>query len=607
MYFFGGKDKGLRELSQIGAPVPDFFTISAEEIQNILNNENALCELCNKLRFIFGTSKIAVRSSADVEDGNKQSYAGCFLSKLNVKITKVSVYEAIKQVYESAKRINFHVNMNVVFQRMIAPIIAGVCFADAYNDVEENVCAFSFVKGLANKLVDGKKKATNVFFKKQKKKIVASEFYVTGKLSDYIPYLKKIIPIVQLIINNIYSNADIEWCIDKYGNPWIVQLRPITKKLYTSTLRQNCVVASNGIVEGKAFCIDSSLASEELKKNIDDFPNGRILVSEYTDTLFMPAIKKSKAILTSEGDILSHSAIISRELGSPCLVGIKGLSKKIKTNDIITINTHKNILKVNGVNLLDGVINIDWTSVYDFSNIMEYKINRDLFLLENVWGNCILYYKSNCDNNALNNAVQFLTKKFNSKIQLSDNDKYHWYFEWKNFNNLDCFRQYYQKAQIIIGMLDVKAVRELYEEIFLVCIKLKNSLKSSNKKKEHLIINEKIVSLYFLLDMLLPRGLSVKSTYQNTFTYFKEKQSFAELLDSKIKINKDVENVRNFLLQISVEKNKIFEKFIEHGLLKYDYMQERDAEIRALFNNKYPKYSETMYKMFYKKYINTNK
>lgn len=54
-------------------------------------------------------------------------------------------------------------------------------------------------------------------------------------------------------------------------------------------------------------------------------------MSDYTDTFFMPAINKAHAILTSEGDILSHSAITARELNIPCLVGIKNLSSKIKT------------------------------------------------------------------------------------------------------------------------------------------------------------------------------------------------------------------------------------------------------------------------------------
>lgn len=80
----------------------------------------------------------------------------------------------------------------------------------------------------------------------------------------------------------------------------------------------------------------------------------------------MPAINKAHAILTSEGDILSHSAITARELNIPCLVGIKNLSSKIKNGDEIFLDTYKNILKVNGVNISEETTDIDWTSVYDF-------------------------------------------------------------------------------------------------------------------------------------------------------------------------------------------------------------------------------------------------
>jgi len=606
MYCLGGKNKGLQDLSEIGVPVPDFLTISDIEVRTILTNEDVLRQFCDRLRCIFGKSKIAVRSSANIEDGEEQSYAGCFSSVLKVKITPTEIYKAVKQVYESTTNVKqFDVKMNIVFQRMIEPIIAGVCFTEAYNDKEEDVCAVSFVKGVADKLVSGKEIATNVILKKQKNKIVCSDFYLSGSLFRYVSFLNKLLPIIQLIMDKIYSNADIEWCVDKYGNPWIVQLRPITKKLYISTALQNCVVASTGIVEGKAFCIDSSLATGDLKKVIDDFPNGRILVSEYTDTLFMPAIKKSSAILTAEGDILSHSAIISRELGIPCLVGIKGLLKKIKTDDEIVINTHKNILTVNGINILDGIMDIDWTSVYDFSNIIEYKKNNNYFLFENIYGNYILYHKSNCDKQALSDAVRYFTNKFKHKLQLSDSNKYHWYFEWKNFKYLDCFCKYYAKAKIIAETLDVDCIHKFYDEIFIYSMGLKNKLKVSSKKND-LIYQEQIISLFFILDMLFPMGMCTTSSYQKAFQYLDSKQLFVELLTSNKKVNKHLEKIRNFMFHVSIEKNNIFKKFIDNNLLSYDYMQERDAVIRVMFDNKYPKYSETMYKLFYQKYIINN-
>lgn len=72
---------------------------------------------------------------------------------------------------------------------------------------------------------------------------------------------------------------------------------------------------------------------------------GDILVSNATYPSLVPAMKKAAAIVTDLGGITSHAAIISRELGIPCIVGTKIATKILKDNDIVEVDADKGIIK----------------------------------------------------------------------------------------------------------------------------------------------------------------------------------------------------------------------------------------------------------------------
>ena len=81
-------------------------------------------------------------------------------------------------------------------------------------------------------------------------------------------------------------------------------------------------------------------------KDFIDFKETDIIVTPMTSPKFLSILKKCKAIITDEGGITSHAAIISRELKIPCLVGTKGATKSLVTGDIIEITTRGEIKKV---------------------------------------------------------------------------------------------------------------------------------------------------------------------------------------------------------------------------------------------------------------------
>ena len=61
---------------------------------------------------------------------------------------------------------------------------------------------------------------------------------------------------------------------------------------------------------------------------------------------YLPAMKKASAIVTDDGGITSHAAIISRELGIPCIVGTKIATKVLKDGDLVEVNANKGEVKI---------------------------------------------------------------------------------------------------------------------------------------------------------------------------------------------------------------------------------------------------------------------
>lgn len=79
---------------------------------------------------------------------------------------------------------------------------------------------------------------------------------------------------------------------------------------------------------------------------IDKLEEGDILVTTMTSPDFVLCMKKSGAIITDVGGILSHAAIVSRELGKPCIVGTEVATKVIKDGDVVEIHSGRGTVKV---------------------------------------------------------------------------------------------------------------------------------------------------------------------------------------------------------------------------------------------------------------------
>lgn len=104
-------------------------------------------------------------------------------------------------------------------------------------------------------------------------------------------------------------------------------------------------VANKGLVTGKARVVNV----KDLKQFVIDckaFVRGEILVTTMTSPVMVPIIEKSGGIITDEGGITSHAAVVSREFKIPCIVGTHGASTIIKTGDIVELDANKGEIKI---------------------------------------------------------------------------------------------------------------------------------------------------------------------------------------------------------------------------------------------------------------------
>ena len=109
-----------------------------------------------------------------------------------------------------------------------------------------------------------------------------------------------------------------------------------SKNLKKKYLKGFC--ASPGVVTGKCKIVIS-------KKDIKKLSKSDILVAIGTDFDLLEGIYKSKGVITEEGGLLSHAAVVCRELQKPCLIGVKGATQILK-NKKVKLDASKGIVQI---------------------------------------------------------------------------------------------------------------------------------------------------------------------------------------------------------------------------------------------------------------------
>ncbi len=322
---------------------------------------------------------VAVRSSATAEDLPQASFAGQQATFLNVKGAN-NVVEAVKKCWASlftARAIfyreknnfdHFKVLIAVIVQKMVNADKSGVAFSVDPITEDPNLIVIEAGFGLGEAIVSGQvtpdhyvvdKRDWSIKEKKvEYKKLMIVRDPITGKnkkvmldeskAKEQVLTDEEIVELAKMVkkIEDHYAYPqDIEWAIE--GNKlYIVQSRPITtlgkkkepiKEAPGLHPLLKGLPASRGIVAGKVKIV---LSPEEL----DKVEFGDILVTTMTNPDFVPAMRKAAAIVTDEGGMTSHAAIVSREMGIPCIVGTGEATKVLKDGMLVTVDAVKGVV-----------------------------------------------------------------------------------------------------------------------------------------------------------------------------------------------------------------------------------------------------------------------
>jgi len=331
-------------------------------------------ELCKREGYeVF----VAVRSSATAEDLPDASFAGQQDTFLNMK-GEQTVIDAVKKCWASlygARAIYYRVkqgfdhskvNLCAVVQIMVDAEKAGVMFS-SHPSTGEPLTIIEGSWGLGETVVSGSVSPDYYLVDKNTKTIkerkIATKNVMhtkdpkTGKTMDIpVPADKKnakvldddeILKLVDFgdVLEDLYGMPqDIEWAI-KNKEIFILQSRPITtikkkkdpnEKVATTAILEG-LGASPGIAYGEAKLVSDA---SELGKVKD----GDILVAVMTTPDMVPAMKRAAAIITDEGGLTCHAAIVARELGCPAVVGTRRATLVLTDGMKITIDGEKGLV-----------------------------------------------------------------------------------------------------------------------------------------------------------------------------------------------------------------------------------------------------------------------
>ncbi len=350
----------------------------AADVKNVIMGSTIPPEIANQIKQAYvelGRGLVAVRSSATAEDLPEASFAGQQSTYLNMQ-GEDNVVEAVQKCWASLfepraiyYRIqhgfdHFKVGIAVPVQKMISSHTSGVMFTVEPVTSDTDKIIIEAIFGLGEGLVSGEitpdlyivnKKDFSIISKRisqQKYRLDINTDNTNKDRNSWHPVTDSVQGEQKITDADIFRIAklgkqieehyqfpqDIEWALEN-DNIYIVQTRPVTTIKETTEKEPEIrapvilsgVSASPGLASGPTKIIHN--ASE-----IDRVLDGDILVADMTTPDFVPAMKRAAAIVTDRGGRTAHAAIVSRELGIPCIVGTDKATTKLSDTQIITVD-----------------------------------------------------------------------------------------------------------------------------------------------------------------------------------------------------------------------------------------------------------------------------
>jgi pyruvate, water dikinase len=326
---------------------------------------------------------VAVRSSATAEDTASASFAGMNETFLNVR-GRGAVIDAVKRCWQSlfgARTVYYRgqrgfgqtdMDIAVVVQRQIPSTRAGVMFTidPATGDRNHLVIEGSF--GLGESVVSGQvspdryvvEKASMVTLVRSvrpkeltievgagggttKRELTPEESRRAVLDDEEVLRLAKF----GVAIEREYgSPQDTEWAFDPEGRIWMLQSRPITTLTPPPSaggaqpatgLSGIGAGAGDVLVRGLGAAPGRASGAVRLLRSLDEagkLADGDVLVTHMTSPDWVPLMRRAAAIVTDSGGMTCHAAIVSRELGIPCVVGTGDATKRLRDGELVTVD-----------------------------------------------------------------------------------------------------------------------------------------------------------------------------------------------------------------------------------------------------------------------------
>ncbi|MCO8244517.1 MULTISPECIES: phosphoenolpyruvate synthase [unclassified Haladaptatus] len=339
-----------------------------------------------------GKAFVAVRSSATAEDLPDASFAGQQETFLN--ITRDDLVERVKECWASlfTQRAIYYrqekdfdhrkVDIAVVVQRMVDAQKSGVMFTSHPSTGDAKII-IEAAWGLGEAVVSGSVSPDNYVIDRETgaaeditiadKKVMHTKDVDTGETVERsVPDDKRnarvlteadidrLIELGEEVEDHYGTPQDVEWAIVD-GEVFMLQSRPIT------TINEGGAIeteGSEGVADGSGaaqatesheILVDGLGASPGIASGavrivskldqLDKVGDGDIIVTEMTTPDMVPAMKRAAGIITDEGGMTSHAAIVSRELGVPAVVGCSNATDSLEDGQMVTLDGDKGTVR----------------------------------------------------------------------------------------------------------------------------------------------------------------------------------------------------------------------------------------------------------------------
>ena len=394
-------DKKIKEiLSDLDTHNVHNLAERGEKIRNLIKNTPIPEELSKEIKKYYKEMEkqygdnvdVAVRSSATAEDLPDASFAGQQETYLNVR-GEEELLERVRECFASLftnRAISyrtdkgfdhFSVYLSVGIQKMVRSDLAssGVMFSIDTESGFGDAVYITGAYGLGENVVQGavnpdqfyvfkptlKKGFKPIVEKKvgtKEKRMIYGETGTINKevsIDERRKYVIKDDEIITLakwacIIEEHYKKPmDIEWAKDgNTGELFIVQARPETvHSQKDAAVMQTYVLEETGTLLAEGEAVGTKIGQGDVNviesaKDIANFKKGQVLVTDMTDPDWEPIMKIANAIVTNRGGRTCHAAIISRELGIPCVIGTGDGTSKISNGSKVTIDCSEGIGRI---------------------------------------------------------------------------------------------------------------------------------------------------------------------------------------------------------------------------------------------------------------------